>query len=67
MMLNRIGDFSLLISIFLIFIHYKALDYATIAAVTPLFQTSIVYFLNFKVDALVVISGRYFAVNNLAF
>lgn len=67
MMLNRIGDFSLLISIFLIFIQYKALDYATVAAVTPLFQTSSIYFLNFKVDALVVISGRYFAVNNLAF
>lgn len=56
MMLNRVGDFSLLISIFLIFIYYKALDYATVAAVTPLFQTSAVYFLNFKVDALVVIS-----------
>lgn len=67
MMLNRIGDFSLLISIFLIFIQYKALDYATVAAVTPLFQTSNIYFLNFKVDALVVISGRYFAVNNSAF
>jgi NADH:ubiquinone oxidoreductase subunit 5 (subunit L)/multisubunit Na+/H+ antiporter MnhA subunit len=56
MMLNRIGDFSLLVSIFLIFVCYKAIDYATIAALTPLFQINTIYFLNFKIDALIVIS-----------
>ena len=55
MLLNRIGDFSLLISILLIFIHYKAIDYATVAAITPFFKTSTINFLNFKMDALTVI------------
>lgn len=56
MMLNRIGDFSLLISIFLIFVNYKAIDYATVASLTPLFQINTIYFLHFRVDALIVIS-----------
>lgn len=50
--LNRIGDFSLLIGILLIFINYKAIDYATVAAVTPFFQTNTISFLNFKVNLL---------------
>jgi NADH-ubiquinone oxidoreductase chain 5 len=33
MILNRIGDFSLLI--ILIFVNYKAVDYATVASLTP--------------------------------
>jgi NADH-ubiquinone oxidoreductase chain 5 len=55
MILNRIGDFSLLISILLIFIYYKAVDYATIAALTPFFKTTAICFLNFKMDALTII------------
>jgi NADH:ubiquinone oxidoreductase subunit 5 (subunit L)/multisubunit Na+/H+ antiporter MnhA subunit len=55
MMLNRIGDFSLLISVFLIFVKYKAMDYATVAALTPFFQANKVDFLNFKVNSLTVI------------
>jgi NADH:ubiquinone oxidoreductase subunit 5 (subunit L)/multisubunit Na+/H+ antiporter MnhA subunit len=55
MILNRIGDFSLLISILLIFINYKSIDYATVAALTPFFKTITINFLNFKVDVLSVI------------
>jgi len=37
MILNRIGDFALLMAIFLIFVNFKALDYATISVLIPFF------------------------------
>ena len=37
MVLNRIGDFGLVLGIFTIFINYKAVDYATVFALTPFF------------------------------
>lgn len=55
MLLNRIGDFSLLISIFLIFVNYKSVDYATVAALTPFFQADFVNFLSFKMNILTII------------
>ena len=55
MILNRIGDFSLLISILLIFVYFKALDYATIAVLTPFFKATPVNFLNLKMNVLTVI------------
>jgi NADH-ubiquinone oxidoreductase chain 5 len=55
MLMNRIGDFSLLIGIFLIFINYKALDYATVAVLTPFFQNKVVNFLNLDLHLLSLI------------
>jgi NADH-ubiquinone oxidoreductase chain 5 len=55
MLINRIGDFCLLIGIFLIFINYKAVDYATVAALTPLFKNSSVNFLNLNTHLLTII------------
>jgi NADH-ubiquinone oxidoreductase chain 5 len=55
MILNRIGDFSLLIGIMLIFINYKAVDYATVSSLTPFFQNKIVNFLNIEVNLLTAI------------
>lgn len=55
MVVNRIGDFSLLMGLFLIFINYKALDYATVAALTPFFKNKFVNFLNLDVHLLSVI------------
>lgn len=52
MILNRIGDFGLLIAIFLIFINYKAIDYNTIAVITPFFKGITVNFLNLEVSLL---------------
>lgn len=52
MILNRIGDFGLLIAILLIFINYKAVDYSTVAVVTPFFKTATISFLNFKINLL---------------
>ena len=55
MILNRIGDFSLVIGILLIFINYKAVDYATVAVLTPFFKETVVSFLNFDLHLLTLI------------
>lgn len=52
MILNRIGDFGLLIAIFLIFVNFKAVDYATVSVLAPFFKTTSVNFLNMDVDLL---------------
>ena len=55
MLLNRIGAFSLLISIFLIFVNYKSVDYATVAAPTSFFQADYLNYSNIKVNILTAI------------
>jgi len=52
MLLNRIGDFSLLIGIFLIFINFKSVDYCTVAVLTPFFKTSVFNFLGLEINSL---------------
>jgi NADH-ubiquinone oxidoreductase chain 5 len=46
MVMNRIGDFSLLIGILLIFVYYKSVDYTVVSALTPFMQDLKVIFLN---------------------
>jgi NADH-ubiquinone oxidoreductase chain 5 len=55
MVINRIGDFCLLIGMFLIFVNYKAVDYASVAVLTPLFTEKFVNFLNFEFHLLSII------------
>eukprot|EP00797_Seminavis_robusta_P035579 Sro884_mit_g215800.1 nad5 (651) ;mRNA; f:20652-22604 len=55
MLMNRIGDFSLIIGIIIIFIYYKSVDYATVAALVPFFKTDVINFLNLNVNLLTVI------------
>lgn len=55
MIINRIGDFSLLIGILLIFVYYKSIDYATVAALTPFLQSFKVTFLNMQFDLIILI------------
>ena len=55
MIINRIGDFGLIIGILTIFINYKAVDYATVFAITPLFTNSIINFLGFQLNLLTVV------------
>ena len=55
MILNRIGDFCLIMGILIIFTNYKALDYSTIAALSPLFKENKVNFLNFDFNVLSII------------
>jgi len=56
MIINRIGDFSLIIGILILFINYKTVDYATAAALTPMFKTHSINFLNVKFNILTLIS-----------
>jgi len=55
MILNRIGDFALLLSILVIFTKYKAVDYATIAILTPLLKLVTFNFLNLELNLLYVV------------
>lgn len=60
MILNRIGDFSLIIGILTIFLTFKAVDYATVFAVTPLFNGVKINFMNYNLNLLDVISSLLF-------
>jgi NADH-ubiquinone oxidoreductase chain 5 len=55
MLMNRIGDFSLIIGIILIFIYYKAVDYASVAVLTPFVKGDVISFLNLNVSLLTMI------------
>jgi proton-translocating NADH-quinone oxidoreductase chain L len=55
MILNRIGDFGLILGILLIFVYYKSVDYATVAVLTPFFKETTINFLNFDVKLLVIV------------
>ena len=55
MVLNRIGDFGLVIGILIIFVEYKAVDYATVFAVTPIFTNKVFSFLSFDFDLISII------------
>lgn len=55
MVLNRIGDFGLVLGILIIFLKYKAVDYATVFALTPLFVNHEFIFLNFTFNLIDII------------
>lgn len=55
MVLNRIGDFGLVLGILTIFIKYKAVDYATVFSLTPMFKNETINFLNCSFDLLTVV------------
>jgi NADH-ubiquinone oxidoreductase chain 5 len=55
MVMNRIGDFCLLIGMMLIFINYKSVDYASVAVLTPVLKDNTVNFLNFNFHLLSLI------------
>lgn len=56
MILNRIGDFCLIIGILLIFVNFKAVDYSTVATLTPFFKNKTVIFFNIELNLLTLIS-----------
>lgn len=60
MVLNRIGDFGLVLGILVIFVNYKAVDYATVFSLTPMFSGDIINFLNYDLDLLTVIGAFLF-------
>ena len=55
MLMNRIGDFSLIIGIMIIFIYYKSVDYATVSVLIPSLKTDSVNFLNFNLNLATII------------
>jgi len=55
MVLNRIGDFGLVLGILIIFVKYKAVDYATVFALTPLFVEENFVFLNITFNLIDII------------
>ena len=55
MVLNRIGDFGLVFGILIIFVNFKAVDYATVFAVTPFFVNTNFLFLNITINIIDII------------
>lgn len=55
MILNRIGDFSLIIGILIIFVNFRSVDYATIAVLTPMFKSQTFNFLNIEFNLLTLV------------
>ena len=55
MVLNRIGDFCLIIGILVIFVNFKSIDYATVAALTPFFKSETINFLNINFNILSIV------------
>jgi NADH-ubiquinone oxidoreductase chain 5 len=55
MLMNRIGDFSLIIGIIIIFIYYKSVDYATVSVLIPSLKTDSVNFLNLNLNLVTII------------
>lgn len=55
MVLNRIGDFGLVLGILIIFVNFKAVDYSTIFATTPLFVYDKFIFLNISLNLIDII------------
>ena len=60
MVINRIGDFGLMLGILVIFVNYKAVDYATIFSLTPMFIDKSVNFVNCNLDLLTVVGTLLF-------
>lgn len=55
MILNRVGDFGLVIGILIIFVEYKAVDYAAVFSITPILTNKVFSFLSFDFDLISII------------
>lgn len=55
MLLNRIGDFGIIIAILVIFVTFKTVDYSTVFALAPLFITKTILIFNINCDVLSII------------
>ena len=55
MVVNRIGDFCLIMAILTLYVNFKSVDYATVAALAPFFKTQTVNFLNMDFNILSLI------------
>ena len=55
MIVNRIGDFGIIIGILLIFVTFKSVDYATVFALVPIFTTKTILVFNINFNILSII------------
>jgi NADH-ubiquinone oxidoreductase chain 5 len=55
MIINRIGDFGLIIGILIIFVNYKTLDYSTVFALTPFIHKKTTNFFNINLNLVTLI------------
>jgi NADH-ubiquinone oxidoreductase chain 5 len=55
MVINRIGDFGLVLGILFIFVTFKAVDYATVFSLAPIMSNTTVIFLNIEFETLTII------------
>lgn len=55
MILNRIGDFGLVLGILTIFLKYKSVDYATVFSITRFFVSDKISFFNFDLNLITCI------------
>ena len=55
MIINRIGDFSLIIGILILFVNFKSVDYSTAAQLAPFFKLETVNFLNINFNILYLV------------
>ena len=55
MIVNRIGDFCLIIAILILYVNFKSVDYATVASLVPFFKTQTINFLNIDLNLLSVV------------
>jgi len=57
MILNRVGDFGLLLGILILFVKFKSVDYATVFALTPYFVADRFIFFNVSFNLMDIIGG----------
>jgi len=55
MIVNRVGDFGLALGIFVIYIAFNSVEYSTVFALVPLFETDVLNFLGIKFPLLPLI------------
>merc|ERR1711971_1529536 len=60
MLINRIGDFSLILGTLILFDYFKTVDYASVAVLVPYFQDKTINFLNLDFDLLTIIGILFF-------
>ena len=60
MLLNRIGDFGLILGIMVIFVNFKSVDYATVFSLLPMFTEHNFIFLNFNFNLIDLIAALLF-------
>nr|YP_010516671.1 NADH dehydrogenase subunit 5 [Haslea pseudostrearia]UXN44214.1 NADH dehydrogenase subunit 5 [Haslea pseudostrearia] len=60
MLINRIGDFSLILGILILFAYFKTVDYASVAVLVPYLKDTTINFLNMDFNLLTIVGILFF-------